>query len=45
MASEETSFDPAEKAWKDYELAWIKLEGKSKKELSFLLSREEKNIG
>lgn len=45
MASEETSFDPAEKAWKDYELAWIKLEGKSKKELSFLLSKKKKTLG
>jgi hypothetical protein len=45
MASEETSFDPAEKAWKDYELAWIKLEGKSKKELSFLLSEKKKTLG
>ncbi len=45
MATEEASTDAAESAWRAYEIARIRLDMKSKKELQFLLSEKKKSMG
>jgi hypothetical protein len=45
MAAKEGFINPAEKAWQDYEVSRMRLEGKTKQELCFLLSEKKKTLG